>query len=536
MDDTNETIAHLSSIKGIDRAIRSDASLTTKTATQAKPAVVQQGQRKRFSDETGNLLRLRLKAAALNLMVVLGIGFVGNLLAHSHQWLVLRTIILLGITISYFLLRSQAALRMRSLRMIELLLFGGVAVQMSLMMYSRSEYFAAKDDATSLVGVQQFFFTAFCLHILTYGIFMPNHWRRAAVVSVVLACIPYAIQFIQLTYHPEIARLSALNHASSPIPVTLIAALIGTFGSHIINRTRREAFQAKQIMQYRLQERIGSGGMGDVYRAEHVMLKRRCAMKLIKPEKGQDASTIASFEREVVATARLTHWNTIEIYDYGHTDDGTFYYVMELLEGENLQSLVAQHGPMPAERVAYLLAQVCDALHEAHASGLIHRDIKPANIFAACRGGIWDVVKLLDFGLVREMTAEEIDEPRKSSFSGTPMFMAPEQVTHYDQVDGRSDIYAIGAVAYFLLTGEPPFMGPNVIAVIRAHASKSVIKPSEIQPHIPADIEQIVLKCLQKEPQNRFENAHMLSQALRNCDCIKNWDADAAAQWWSTIN
>jgi len=532
-DPTAITLVH-EPVHLADQFARSNSSLTSTANATAHPGVVQQGQRKRFSDETELLLRGRLKAAAINLVLVLGLGYAGNLLANSSQWFIFRTIILVVVAVSYGLLRSKATLEMRSLRIIELLMFGGVAIQMSLMMYSRTEFFASQGDATSMVGVQQFFFTAFCLHILTYGIFMPNTWKRAAVVTVALACIPYGIQFFQEYSDPEIARLLAMNKGHSPLPVTLVAALIGSFGSHIINRTRREAFRAKQIMQYRLQEKIGSGGMGDVYRAEHVLLKRRCAMKLIKPEKGRDASTLASFEREVIATARLSHWNTIEIYDYGHTDDGTFYYVMELLEGENLQTLVEKHGPLPPGRVVYLLAQACDALHEAHEAGLIHRDIKPANIFAARRGGSWDVAKLLDFGLVREIATEEPGEPRKSLFSGTPMFMAPEQVTKYDHVDGRSDIYAIGAVAYLLLTGVPPFKGSKVMDILRAHASTPVIKPREILPNIPADLERVVLMCLQKEPEDRFATAQSLSESLRECECAKDWNAYAAATWWNT--
>lgn len=494
--------------------------------------IVEPGRDLRFSDETLQLLRLRLKAAAIDLIIVLGIGYVGNAIGGNHHWLVLRTLILSGMIGCYVWLRSQKEIGIRNLRGMELFIFGGVALQMSLMMYSRSEHFTTLKDAASLIGVQQFFFTAFCLHILTYGIFMPNTWRRAAVVTVVLACIPYTVQWIQQNNNATARELLSMNHGSAPIPVTFVAALIGSFGSHIINRTRREAFQARQIMQYRLQERIGSGGMGEVYRAEHVLLKRKCAMKLIKPEKVKNPSALASFEREVIATARLTHWNTVEIYDYGHTDDGTFYYVMELLEGRSLQTLVESVGPLPPERVVYLLAQVCDALHEAHAAGLIHRDIKPANIFSACRGGVHDVVKLLDFGLVREVSAPSSDEKRTASFSGTPLYMAPEQVVEYDAVDGRTDIYALGAVAYFMLTGRPPFEGLTTIDTLRAHASSPVTKPSSFQANIPADLENIVLKCLEKDPINRFQTARSAGISIRECACAKEWNADKASQWW----
>jgi serine/threonine-protein kinase len=313
----------------------------------------------------------------------------------------------------------------------------------------------------------------------------------------------------------------------------LVAAIIGTFGSHIIHRTRREAFQAKQILQYRLQEKIGSGGMGEVYSAEHVLLKRPCAMKLIKVDLSQDKRSLARFEREVVATAKLSHWNTVDIYDYGHTEDGTFYYVMELLRGENLQTIIQRYGPMDPSRAAFVLAQVCDALAEAHEVGLIHRDIKPANIFLACRGGVWDVVKLLDFGLVREVSNDRQDpSDRASGFSGTPQFMAPEQATRYESVDGRSDLYALGAVGYYLLSGHPPFEGKNTIDLILAHAAEPVRSIRESRPEVPEDLELIILKCLAKVPSDRYQFASEVAHDLRQCHCYSQWDAGVAKVWW----
>ncbi len=495
------------------------------------PGFVEEGKRVNFSDETELLLRGRLKAAAIDLTLVLGIGYVGNMLAGNSQWITLRTIIFVLVIACYLVLRRKWTIRIRWLRAMELVLFGGVAIQMALMMYSRTAFFAGKQDPTSLVSVQQFFFTAFCLHVLTYGIFMPNTWKRGALVMTTMALVPYAIYYLQINMDEQVAQLVAENHAGGSIPTTLIAAMIGTFGSHIINRTRKEAFKAKQILQYRLHEVIGSGGMGDVYRAEHLLLKRRCAMKIIKPEKGRNAAMLHRFEREVIATARLSHWNTIDIYDYGHTDDGTFYYVMELLEGENLHSLVAKYGPLPPARVVYILAQACDALQEAHDSFLIHRDIKPANIFASKRGGVWDVTKLLDFGLVKEKSVDESPAEKPSGFSGTPMYMAPEQATQYDQVDGRTDIYALGAVAYFLLTGRPPFQGDTVSELIVAHSSHKPIPPVNFG-DIPRDLNGIVLRCLEKLPADRFQKAHEMSVALRGCLCSPEWNSERAYQWW----
>src|SRR5256885_2896070 len=196
--------------------------------------------------------------------------------------------------------------------------------------------------------------------------------------------------------------------------------------------------------------------MGEVYFAEHQLLKRPCAIKLIRPSLSQQARVLARFELEVRATARLSHWNTVEVYDYGRTDDGTFFYVMEYLPGLSLAELVERHGPLPPERVIYLLRQACQALREAHGMGLIHRDIKPANIFAAQRGGLHDVTKLLDFGLAkRKAEAPAMQLSQHGSITGSPLYMSPEQASG-QRADHRSDIYALGAVAYFLLTGYAP--------------------------------------------------------------------------------
>ncbi len=504
--------------------------------------VIADSKRPRFDDETQRLLRSRLTWAALDLMIVLGIGYIGNLFAVNSPWLAFRTIMLVTIVASYVLLRTERPLSIQSLRSIEIALFGGVAVQVGLMMYSRMVFFTLASDATSLTGTQDFYLTAFCLHVLTYGTFIPNAWWRSVIVNFAMGMIPYGVWFAVTTIHPSSIDLLASNRAAAPIPVTLIAAMIGSIGSHIIYTSRREAFQAKQIMQYRLHAPIGSGGMGDVYRAEHVLLKRACAIKLIKPDKAVDNLTLHRFEREVIATAKLTHWNTIDIYDYGHTPDGTFYYVMELLEGENLQRLISGYGPMSPSRAVYLLSQACQALQEAHDSGLIHRDIKPANIFVTHRGGYWDVLKLLDFGLVKETSEKDraLSEPTTPtrtttgsySFSGTPLFMAPEQATRYEEVDHRSDIYALGIVAYFMVTGTTPFSGAKTVDLIIAHATQPPTPPSEKNPEVPKDVEAVILRCIEKQPDDRFQSATELYDALQQCLPGDRWTPSKAKEWW----
>jgi serine/threonine-protein kinase len=319
--------------------------------------------------------------------------------------------------------------------------------------------------------------------------------------------------------------------------VLLILAHGSGFVSYAISRLRRQATADRQLGQYRLRQRIGAGAMGEVYLAEHRLLKRPCALKLIHSDGVGHPRALARFEREVRLTATLSHPNTVEIYDYGRTPDGTYYYVMEYLPGLSLEELVARYGPMQPGRVVFLLRQVCGALREAHAAGLIHRDIKPSNIIAARRGGMDDVAKLVDFGLARPAAT-----PLASGLSaegqilGTPLFMSPEQAIGDRELDQRSDIYSLGAVAYYLLTGRPPFSGTGGIAVLVAHARDPVVPPSSILPSIPEGLERIVLRCLAKDAADRFADAESLERALGKCACSEDWDRDRADRWWRDVS
>ena len=379
--------------------------------------------------------------------------------------------------------------------------------------------------------------------ILTYGLYVPKSWRRAAVVVGPLALLPFATLAVLALRHPEAMAWLGDGWFSGPALRTfefsfdglilIILAVGATYGAHTISRLQREVAEARRLGQYHLRRRIGSGGMGEVYLAEHVLLKRPCAVKLIRPGDATDPRALERFEREVRLTAALSHPNIVEIYDYGRAEDGTYYYVMEYLNGLSLAELVERHGPLPPGRVVYLLRRVCGALGEAHAAGLIHRDIKPSNIFAARRGGLGDVAKLLDFGLVRPTARSDTAHlSREDQILGTPLYMSPEQGTGGQELDGRSDIYSLGAVAYFLLTGRPPFEGEGGIAVMIAHARDPVVPPSRVRGDIPEDLERVVLRCLAKDPAERYPDAEGLERALCQCACAGDWHRDRAARWW----
>jgi serine/threonine-protein kinase len=333
--------------------------------------------------------------------------------------------------------------------------------------------------------------------------------------------------------YPEVAAVMTVVDLMQHLLVPVIAAVATATGMRMINALRREAFEARQLAQYRLIAPLGSGAMGEVFLAEHRMLKRPCAVKLIRPEQAGDPLVLARFEREVRMTARLSHWNSVEVFDYGHTDDGTFFYVMEYLPGLNLQDLLERHGPVPAARVVNFLQQACRGLQEAHSIGLIHRDIKPANLFVAQRGGQYDVVKLLDFGLVKpvaEMLSSGLTQ--EGAISGTPLFMSPEQARGTSGLDARSDIYSLGAVGYTLLCGHPPFERTNPLDVLIAHARDEAAPPSTLRADVPADVERVILRCLAKRPEDRFQDATSLEQALALCAAADQWTQADAVRWW----
>jgi eukaryotic-like serine/threonine-protein kinase len=314
--------------------------------------------------------------------------------------------------------------------------------------------------------------------------------------------------------------------------------------SAVVTRLGQQVSKARELGSYQLGELLGEGGMGQVYRATHRMLARPAAIKLIRPETigGNDAAArelaVKRFHREAEVAASLRSPHTVALYDFGETEDATLYFVMELLEGMNLEALVREHGPVPANRVIYIVRQVCDSLEEAHARGLVHRDIKPANIHIGTLGLRHDFVKVLDFGLVKSIKgpsgAASEGGTAAGMTPGTPDYMAPE-MTLGEQVDARADLYALGCVAYYLLAAKPIFEAANVYHMIARHLNDTPVPPSERAGiAVPAELERVVLSCLAKQPDRRPQSAALLRQALCEID-LEPWGQAQAAAWWGAL-
>lgn len=329
-----------------------------------------------------------------------------------------------------------------------------------------------------------------------------------------------------------------LRRAFWGLMALLFLAAVGIFLAMLLiarqqRALQRAALEAKQLGQYTLLDKLGSGGMGTVYRAKHAMLRRPTAVKLLDVENISEAA-VGRFEREVQMTAALTHPNTIAIFDYGRTPEGIFYYAMEFLDGSNLDDFSTQAGAIPEARVLHILRQVCGSLAEAHTAGLVHRDIKPANIYLSRRGGMYDFVKVLDFGLVKAVGGESDGNITSAeAVTGTPLYMCPEAINNPDEVGPRSDVYAIGAVGYFLLTGTPVFSGGSVVEILMKQV-REIPEPPSVRAGrtIAPELEQLILRCLAKSPADRPADAGALLREFEGCYVEGRWTADDASNWW----
>jgi serine/threonine protein kinase len=362
--------------------------------------------------------------------------------------------------------------------------------------------------------------------VMARAIFVPSTPRRTLLVSTAaMAPLIPAAWF---------AGGSTVEGTANIATWCAVSIAIATVGSQIIFGLRTEAARIRRLGQYTLERQIGSGGMGVVYRASHAMLRRPTAIKLLPPDRAGETA-LARFEREVQMTAQLSHPNTVAIYDYGRTPDGVFYYAMEYLDGINLEDLVRLYGAQPPGRVLSILDQVCGALAEAHERGLVHRDIKPANIILTERGGEPDVAKVVDFGLVKPFASEDpsLTMSTPGVVTGTPLYLSPEALTAPDAGDPRSDLYALGAVGYFLVTGRPLFDGTTVAEIIGHHLHTEPEPPSRRLGHaLPLDVEQVILECLRKTPADRPADARALRERLRRSEAPP-WTMEQAVEWWA---
>jgi serine/threonine-protein kinase len=390
---------------------------------------------------------------------------------------------------------------------------------------------------------------ALTVTVMIRAILVPSRPRRTMVISA-LAFLPTVV--VCIARHNPTALLPGFTAAYQKQYMTLntvLWSILGTTLATIISRVtyglRQQVAEANELGQYVLEEKIGGGGMGEVWRARHRLLIRPAAIKLIRPQMSGDAELLLRrFEREARATAALKSPHTVQLYDFGATEDGRLYYVMELLDGLDLDTLVRQYGPVPAERVVHLLRQVCSSLQDAHGNGLVHRDIKPANVVVSRAGTTFDFAKVLDFGLVKLDTAglggsgaagqSDVKLSSEGSASGTPAFMAPEVVLGVADTDHRVDLYALGCVAYWMLTGKLIFEGRNAVEVMFHHAHTPPRRPStRSELPIPAPLEELVMECLDKEPASRPASAEAVSSRLVAVSLESPWTAERAERWWA---
>lgn len=360
---------------------------------------------------------------------------------------------------------------------------------------------------------------------------VPSRWQRTLVVSSILVLGPFlGAVYRAVVPMPGVDAL-ALGPLTAGVLWGSVSVVLAAVGSHVIFGLRREIHEARKLGQYTLGAKLGEGGMGQVYLAKHSLLRRPTAIKLL-PQDRAGAQAIERFEREVQLTATLKHPNTVSIYDYGHSVDGVFYYAMEYLDGVDLATLVRHHGPQPSGRVTRILMQTCSALAEAHERGLIHRDIKPANIIVTNQGGELDFVKVVDFGLVKDLESD-VHVTLAGGLAGTPAYLAPECLTDPDVVDARVDLYALGGVAYHLLTGHDVFEGATAVEVLSKHMHQAPEPPSErLGRPIDPSLERLVLGCLSKDPGARPESARELRARLAEVRA-DDWSEEQAVLWWA---
>lgn len=507
----------------------------------------------RLDNELAGLLRKRLilvDACFLTASAIFHLGSIVGLFAPPSVLWVELAIFYVPLLSILLLLIVHTTWSVSVLRLFEVSIFGVTGVSFATWHWWSFRHgsfhdagLADGDTFTHELIADSLTFPWFTL-ITFYGACIPNSGRRCAVFVAALAIM--ALLTVGFICWDDF-HLGTMRTTFTKSAIWLsIACIIAVYGSNRLQTLQREAQEARDLGQYTLKKRLGKGGMGEVFLAEHRLLRRPCALKLILTEKAGDALTLARFQREVKAMASLTHPSAVQVFDYGLTEDGIFYYVMEYLRGMTLQELVDRHGPVPPARGLQLIRQVCGALHEAHQRNLLHRDIKPSNIFVGECGLVYDTVKLLDFGLVQQVGATDEHAGHsapsaRTTFAGqltlagavpgTPLYMSPEQAAG-EPLDARSDVFSLGLVAYFVLSGHTPFRRETIEKTIAARLSDAVPPLLEVCPAADVDVNAVVMRCLERDPAERFPNVEQLANALAHCTCSGRWTSANAATWW----
>ena len=510
--------------------------------------------RKQYLDAaTAQLFHHRLRLCCLIAVVPMAFFFLCGITSFielfGHATLGWSGVILAGVVLTALATTAGGMFRFgpfpeSSLRVLEVAIFGQLSLFFA---YWQFSILTASPEAgfDSIRHVQSFVLAAsgmshfnWLLLIVFHAVLVPNSIARGVGITAVMCIAALAIDTMAAAIHEPITRNAGVLFS---IGGTILAAGAGLaiFGTAKTAALQREVESARaavrQMGQYRLRRKLGSGGMGEVYLAEHRLLKRPCALKRIHAKYLNNPEQLKRFEREVQATAQLRHPNTVEIYDYGVAEDGTFYYVMEYLPGLSLEDLVGRHGPQPPERVIHLLRQVCGALREAHKYGLVHRDIKPSNILVFAEGSPHDQVKLVDFGLVHSLLWESDADAkitREGLIVGTPEYMSPEQASGI-AIDARSDLFSLGSVMYYLLTGREAFHRDNPMKTLMSVVTDPLPRLSDSNPFAPKELAIVLSKCTAKDPDDRYSTAAELENALAECPGAGGWSEARAGEWWT---
>ncbi len=499
-------------------------------------------------------LQNRLRAFGTLIVLVAGFGLTRHIFFPADFSLLPPLFVWLTVAAATAYLYRRQEAPLGPLRLIEGWFFAGTVMAMAFQSYHLILEGARLPIAEEAAAMTMLHWFRLCLHmaliIAAYAMFMPASWKRTLAHTLPMAVWPFAFGWWMIGAHAEVAAAAAqqadFEKVSAAALAMATALSIAVFGTYIIDSLRQADYERGFASQYHLEKKLGKGGMGEVWLARHNLLTRPAAIKVIRPEmlrdsggpSGSTAITLAMkrFEREAQATATLTSPNTIELYDFGTTEDGSFYYVMEYLDGLDLDTLVENHGPVSIARAVYLLTQACDSLADAHEHGLIHRDVKPANIFATRKGINYDFVKVLDFGLVKDVDTSENGRTQltgEGMASGTPAYMPPEIALGKKDVDRRADIYALGAVGYWLATGQLVFDSRLPMEMVVDHVKTEPKAPSSrTELAIPQQFDEVILRTLAKDPEGRFQSMRQFADALRDIPTEGTWDNRQAEGWW----